>query len=63
MALENFVLAGAALLGMIAAVRWMMHATRSEQRRMQQRHQEWVDGGSVPEEKPNFYFNGGGTGT
>jgi hypothetical protein len=54
MALENFVLAGAGLLGMIATVRWMINAHRADERRIQQRYQEWIDGGSVPERSRTF---------
>ena len=55
MAIENAVLAGAALFVMAAAIPWMIHAHRAEKRRIAERDQEWIDGGCVPDEKANFY--------
>jgi hypothetical protein len=41
----------------------MTRANRSERRQMERRRDEWIAGGCVPENKPNFYSgNGGGAG-
>lgn len=62
MGVENAVLTGGAFLAIVATIRWMIRANQAEKRSMERRYQEWVDGGSIPEDKPNF-FSGNETGT
>lgn len=61
MGVENAVLTAGAVLAMVATIRWMIRANQAEKRSMERRYKEWVDGGSIPEDKPNF-FSGNDTG-
>lgn len=56
---QIFALFGGSLLLLTASVVIMYRAVQSQQQTMDRAHQEWVDEGSIPEEKPNFYFDGG----
>ena len=44
------------LLVAMAMIAVMVRINQSERRLMRRRHEEWIAGGSVPEEKPNFLF-------
>lgn len=43
-----------------AMIAWMSRANRREKEIMERRHHEWIAGGSIPEEQPNFYTGSGG---
>ena len=40
----------------------MIRANQSERRYMERRREEWIAGGRIPEEEPNFYSGQGGDG-
>ena len=49
---------------MWAMVAWMIRSNRREQEIMDRRRQEWIEGGSHPDEEPKFFSgNSGGTGS
>jgi hypothetical protein len=53
---------GGSLLILTASTAMMIRANRSERRVIERRTAEWIAGGCVPEEKPNFYTGSGGSG-
>ncbi len=48
------VIGGFAVL-MWAMIAWMSRVSRREKEIMERRHEEWIAGGAIPEEKPNFF--------
>ncbi len=62
MAVENAVLTVGAVAAIAATIRWMIRADQAEKRSMERRYREWVNGGSVPEDKPNFFSGNQTTG-
>jgi hypothetical protein len=62
-AIQGVIIVGGSILVLTPLLALMVRANRSERRHMERRWAEWVAGGSIPEEKPNFYSGGGGTST
>jgi hypothetical protein len=54
-AAQAIILVGGSLLLITAMIKLMVRANQRERRYMQRRYEEWVAGGSIPEDKPNFY--------
>lgn len=46
-----------------AMIAFMVRANRTEQRIIERRRQEWLDGGADPGDEPNFFSGPGGGGT
>ena len=61
-AAQAIILIGGSVVMMSAMIAWMIRANNSEQQLMARRYEEWIAGGSIPEEKPNFYTGSGGSG-
>jgi heme O synthase-like polyprenyltransferase len=53
---------GGSVLILTASIAMMHWANQSERRVMERRRAEWIAGGRVPEEEPNFYTGSGGSG-
>ena len=51
---------GGSLAMMSAMIAWMIRANKSEQQLMARRYEEWIAGGSIPDEEPNFFLGNGG---
>jgi hypothetical protein len=60
-AAQAVIVVGGSLLFMTPVIAWMIRANQSERRYMERRWAEWIAGGSIPEEKPNFYSGHGGS--
>ena len=54
-AVEAAIVVVGTLIVAAAMIAVMVRINLSEQRLMQRRHEEWIAGGSVPEDKPNFF--------
>ena len=61
-AAQAVILIAGSLAMMSAMIAWMSRVTKSEQQLMARRHEEWIAGGSIPDEKPNFHTCSGGSG-
>jgi hypothetical protein len=60
-AVQAVIVAGGSLLLMTAMIAPMIRANQTERRCMQRRRAEWIAGGRIPEEEPNFYSGHGGS--
>jgi hypothetical protein len=58
-AAQAVIVVGGSLLLMTPVIALMIRANHSERRYMERRWAEWIAGGSIPEEKPNFYSGSG----
>jgi hypothetical protein len=54
---------GGTLALLTAMVTMMGRANQRERRIIERRYAEWIAGGSIPEEKPNFYAGPASTDT
>lgn len=54
------VIAGSLLL-LTVMIALMVRANQSERRSIQRRRAEWIAGGRIPEEEPNFYVGSSGS--
>ena len=54
-AIEVAIVVAGTLMVAAAMIAVMVRINQSERRLMDRRHEEWIAGGSVPEEKPNFF--------
>ena len=61
-AVQGVILVGGSLLLTTPVIAWMVRVNQSERRHMERRWAEWIAGGSIPEEKPNFYSGSGSSG-
>ena len=63
-AAQAVILIGGSLAMMSAMIACLIRANRREKEIIARRHQEWIAGGSNPDEKPNFFSGnlGGGSG-
>jgi hypothetical protein len=62
-AAQAVIVVGGSLLLMTPVIALMIRATQSERRYMERRWAEWISGGRIPEEKPNFYSGSGSSGS
>jgi hypothetical protein len=62
-AIQAVSVVGGSLLLVTAMIALMVRANRSERRYMQRRRAEWIAGGRIPEEEPNFFSGSGGGST
>ena len=61
-AVQAVIVVGGSLLLMTPVIALMIRANQSERRYMERRA-EWIAGGRIPEEKPNFYSGSGSSGS
>jgi hypothetical protein len=61
-AVQAAVVVGGSFLFLTPVIALMTRANQSERRHMERRRAEWVAGGSIPEEEPNFYSGFSGSG-
>jgi tRNA A37 N6-isopentenylltransferase MiaA len=54
-AVQAVIVVGGSLLLLTAMIAGMIRANQSERRYMERRREEWIAGGRIPEEEPNFY--------
>jgi len=54
-AVEAVIVVVGTLVVATAMIAVMVRINQSERRLMRRRHEEWIAGSSVPEEKPNFF--------
>lgn len=59
-AAQIVILAAGFLVLTAAMVAAMRKANETERRSMQRRHQEWIERGCEPDERPNFYAGDSG---
>ena len=57
---QAVIVVGGSLVLLTAMIAAMIRAIRSERQQMERRREEWIAGGCVPEDKPNFYSGSGG---
>jgi hypothetical protein len=57
---QAVIVVGGSLLLMTPMTAIMIRANQRERRYIERRRQEWIDGGRIPEEEPNFYSGNGG---
>ncbi|MCW2630475.1 hypothetical protein [Mycobacterium sp.] len=61
-AIQAVIVVGGSFLLLTALIALMIRANQSERRYMERRREEWIAGGRIPEEEPNFY-SGSGSGS
>jgi tRNA A37 N6-isopentenylltransferase MiaA len=59
-AVQAVIVVGGSLLLLTAMIAGMIRANQSERRHIERRREEWIAGGRIPEEEPNFYSGSGG---
>jgi hypothetical protein len=57
---QAVIVVGGSLVLLTAMIAAMIRAIRSERRVMERQREEWIAGGRVPEDEPNFYSGSGG---
>jgi hypothetical protein len=60
-AVQAVIVVGGSILLLTPMIALMIRANQSERRSIERRWAEWIAGGRIPEEKPNF-FSGSGDG-
>jgi hypothetical protein len=58
---QAIIVVGGSFLFMTVITAAMVRANQSERRTMERRRAEWIAGGRIPEEEPNFYTGPGGS--
>ena len=58
-AIQAVIIVGGSLLVMAAMIALMSRANQRECRYMQRRREQWIAGGRIPGEEPNFYSGDG----
>jgi hypothetical protein len=61
-AIQAVIVVGGSFLLLTSVIALMIRANQSERRYMERRREEWIAGGRIPEETPNFYSGSGGEG-
>jgi hypothetical protein len=59
-AVQAVLVIGGSFLLLTAMIAAMIRANQSEQRYMRRRRAEWIAGGRIPEDEPNFFSGSGG---
>jgi hypothetical protein len=59
-AIQGLVVIGGSLVFITAMIVVMGRINERERRYMQRRSAEWIAGGRIPEEEPNFFSGSGG---
>jgi hypothetical protein len=54
-AVQAVIVIGGSFLLIAAMIAAMIRANQSEQRYMRRRRDEWIAGGRIPEDEPNFF--------
>jgi hypothetical protein len=60
-AVQAVIAVGGSFLLLTPVIALMIRPNQSERRHMERRWAEWIAGGRIPEEKPNFYSGSGGS--
>jgi hypothetical protein len=56
---QAVLLVGASLVIIAVMIAVLLRVNQSERRLMERRREEWIAGGCIPEEEPNFYSGRG----
>jgi hypothetical protein len=59
-AVQAVIVVGGSFLFLTPVIALMIRANQSERRHIERRRAEWIAGGRIPEEEPNFYSGFGG---
>ena len=61
MSTVHAILLGAGVLTLSwGLVKWMIGVNASERQSIERRRQDWIDGGRIPGDEPNFFSGSGG---
>jgi hypothetical protein len=61
-AIQAVIVVGGSFLLLTSVIALMIRANQSERRYMERRREQWIAGGRIPEEEPNFYSGFGSDG-